>query len=463
MIVSTGTVMNSIWGYTLKPDSVNIPYSLDANLTYPYSAQWLPITAWIKAPNGSYYSIPGQQRTVVKYTPNSSISGSNQNYETGSFTVLSASIDGGTLYLQSGGEKYSHGVLAQNGKIYAFPYRSTTAYSSSILEIDPTLDAYKTYNYTWTDLGIQMFLNCVLGGDGWIYGAPNNATTYRIFRFHPETKILQSSSQTSTIPGGGWDIQASSLFASGSYVYFIPRAQGTGKQGKMLKLDTTQFIEGTVNGMSLINFPPEFQTTVWGTNITFQGCSMVSSSQGYRVLLTPRLLTAVSPLTSSLLFNPSTDTFSIVKNQSGSSTSGITVPNNSFVGGSSSPLHNGNLVLFRFGDGNTNITVKHGTTSSIFTNVFIPNRANLISPLPNNSSFSNMVVGGASDKYKSLYNFQQNANNVTRYTSSIVNLISVKGYYNNVTDFSIPNNSYILPNPIAGITSSLFNFYYNHL
>jgi hypothetical protein len=467
MIAITGPILSSTWGYTTKYDSIALPILTDPNLSYTNSTNWLPISNWVKAPNGSYYSIPGQQRTVIKYTPNSSISGSNQNYETGSFTIISKSLDDGLpYYLQDGGEKYGHGVLAQNGKIYAFPYRSTLTYSSSILEIDPTLDAYKMYNYTWTDLGFQMFVNCILGGDGWIYGAPNAkssafGTTYRIFRFHPETKILQSSSATSAVLGGGWDIAAGGLFATGSYVYFAPRGLSTGKQGKILKLDTTQFAEGTVNGMSLIDFPTIFQATGWG-NITFQGSNVVSSSQGHRVFLTPRMLSATKPLTSSLFFDPSTDTFTIVKNQSGSSTSGITIPANNFVGGSSARSHNGNLNFFAF-TANNNITVKHGTTSSFYTNVFMPNnRGNLIPSEFVGASIGNFINGGTTDKYKSLYSLQSGSSNNFRYTSSLMALISVKGYYNNITDFSIPNDIYVLPNPIAGITSSLYNFYYNH-
>jgi hypothetical protein len=462
MIVSTGTIMNSTWGYTLKNDTFNLPITANPNLAFAGSANWLPITNFIKAPNGNYYSVPGTQRTVLKYTPNFSISGSNTNYETGSFTILSASIDGGTLYLQSGGEKYGHGVLAQNGKIYAFPYRSTTAFSSSILEIDPTIDAYKMYNYTWTGLDIQMFLNCVLGGDGWIYGSPNNvgsANAHRVFRFHPETKILQSSSLLSGI---GWAVSAQSLIATGSYVYFIPRRQGTGNLGKMLKLDTNQFLEGTTNGMSLINFPAVFQLANWGNNISFQGSSVISSSQGYRVMLTPRLLGgAITPLTSSLFFNPADDTFTIVKNQSGSSTSGIIVPNNRFVGGNGSI--NGNINLFSFStDPQFNITVKHSTTSSVLTNVAFPNRYNLIPPAVAGNSFTPFALS-PSEKYKSLYVYQIGDTVASRYTSSLISMISVKGYYNGVTDFSIPDYSYLTPNPIASITSSLFNFYYNHL
>jgi len=459
MIVSTGTIMNSTWGYTLKNDTLNLPIATDPNLVFAGSGNWLPITNWVKAPNGNYYSIPGTQRTVLKYTPNSSISGSNTNYETGSFTVLSASIDGGTLYLQSGGEKYGHGVLAQNGKIYAFPYRSTAAFSSSILEIDPSIDAYKMYNYTWTGLNIQMFVNCILGGDGWIYGAPN-FNTARVFRFHPETKVLQSSSLLSGI---GWSVNAISLVATGSYVYFMPKGLGTGASGKMLKLDTNQFLENTVNGMSLINFPAVFQASGWG-GISFQGSSVVSSSQGYRVMLTPRLFnSATKPLTSSLFFNPSDDTFTIVKNQSGSSTSGITVPTNKFVGGNRSI--NGDINLFSFGaNPQVNITVKNSTTSSIFTDVTFPNRYNLLLnlPIPTTGSFTPFALS-PSEKYKSLYLYQIGDTSTNRYTSSMVSMISVKGYYDGVTDFSIPDYSYLIPNPIASITSSLFNFYYNHL
>jgi hypothetical protein len=65
--------------------------------------------------------------------------------------------------------KWNDGVLADNGKIYGSPYRST-----SVLEIDPITETVSTFGTLSSD--INKWYNITKANDGLLYCIPNNVT-----------------------------------------------------------------------------------------------------------------------------------------------------------------------------------------------------------------------------------------------------------------------------------------------
>lgn len=84
--------------------------------------------------------------------------------------------------LGAGVEKYSGGVLAPNGKIYAVPKRGGT-----FLELDPQTKEIVTFGVAAINNG--QYFGCVLAPNGKIYGVPHCATS--IVEISPENKSLR--------------------------------------------------------------------------------------------------------------------------------------------------------------------------------------------------------------------------------------------------------------------------------
>lgn len=487
MIVSTGTVMNSTWGHSITSSTYVIDSS-DPNLQFTGTDVWATYPHYILAPNGCYYGIPGTARCPIKIDPKTSISGSNTNFQSSTFTLITkSSVTGNDYFLpsfkdvnpaysNSPWQKYGFGVLAHDGKIYAMPYWSDfpsaasglrpyfTATKNNILVIDPNTDTYTTCSFSnITGLAsARNFWSSILGSDGYIYSIFNGGgtdTAAKIVRFNPLTlstssiNTLQFTSNVTNFSQTSWP-----AFSSGSYVYFMSTNIDLGvatKASAILKLDTTQFSNNTNNGLSLTYFPSPFSGSStdpnpWG-NITFGGTIALSSSL---VIFSPRYLLSSLPnnLSHSLAYNPQTDTFSVL-------THSIINANNYFGGGRNI---NGNGYLVPVDE---TLPMYNIIDSSSGYNV----QLNSSFPLDNidkyiSTAFSKNSNLAPTPTYKHVIN-NVNASNISnfQYSASISEFISVKGYYSGVTGFSPKDNGYLIPSNTASLTSSLYNFYYNHV
>jgi hypothetical protein len=489
MIVSTGTVMNSTWGHSITSSQYIID-STNPNLQFTGTDRWATYTNYVLAPNGCYYGIPGTARCPIKIDPKTSISGSNTNFQSSTFTLITkSSVTGDDYFLPdyrdlsppatTTWQKFGFGILAHDGKIYAMPYWSdrpgTTpsliyrnyfaATLRSILVIDPNTDTYATasFNALSGTSSSRLFWSCVLGSDGYIYSIFNSDidTNTRIVRFNPLTLFTTSANtleytNTLTATNGVAYSQASwAAFSSGSYVYFMPRNIRFGVSATppaILKLNTTQFQNGSLNGVSTTPFPFPFSassgTSPWGS-ITFGGVISLSSSL---VVFSPRYLTSTSPLSQSLAYNPQTDTFSVLTHS--------LITENKYFGGGRNINGNGYLIsgvetlpMFNL------IESESEYSASIDSNSPLRNIDKYISTnlSANNNSSPSPI-------YKHVIN-QVNASLTSniQYTASIAEFISVKGYYNGVTGFSPKDDGYLIPEDTSSLTSSLYNFYYNHV
>jgi hypothetical protein len=482
MIVSTGTIMNSTWGHSITSSQYIID-STNPNLQFASSDVWGTYNHYVLAPNGCYYGIPGSARCPIKIDPKTSISGSNTNFQSSTFTLITkSSVTGNDYFLpdyrdltppntNSAIQKYGYGVLAHDGKIYAMPYwdgrgSSGTIYRTyfdttrtNILVIDPNTDTYTTCSFLTTGLTslsfVRMFWSCVLGSDGYIYSSYNaatNASVNRIVRFNPLTLAPSGNTlqRTSTINGQG----SFAAFSSGSYVYFLPQNITFGNVSKppsLVRLNVNQFSNNTPNGVEFVPFIPPFSassgTSPWGS-LTFGGTISLSSSL---VVFAPRYLNSTSPLSQSLAYNPQTNTFSVLTH------SLITV--NSYFGGGRNINGNGYLI-----PGTETLPMFNLIESGSEYNINIDSNF----PLKNIDKYISTIFGNNSNPSPSpTYKHIINQNNTLtgtneQYTASIAEFISVKGYYNGVTGFSPKDNGYLIPTNTSSLTSSLYNFYYNH-
>jgi hypothetical protein len=90
MIVSTGTIMNSTWGHSITSSQYNIDSS-NPNLQFTGTDRWLAYSGPVLAPNGYYYFIPGTARCPIKIDSKTTISGSNTNFQSSAFTLITKS------------------------------------------------------------------------------------------------------------------------------------------------------------------------------------------------------------------------------------------------------------------------------------------------------------------------------------------------------------------------------------
>jgi len=484
MITSTGTIMNSTWGHSITSSQYIIDSS-NPNLQFTGNIAWGSYNHYVLAPNGCYYGIPGTARCPIKIDPKTSISGSNTNFQSSTFTLITkSSVTGNDYFLPDyrdlsppsttlAIQKYGYGVLAHDGKIYAMPYWNIrpTAISSlqrtyfdntrnSILVIDPNTDTYTTCSFLSTGLTslstAQLFWSCILGSDGYIYSSyntnPTALTTNRIVRFNPLTltptgNILQVTNQINQ--------QGSfAAFSSGSYVYFLPQRITFGDSRKppsLVRLNVNQFSNGTLNGVELVPFISPFSassgTSPWGDNITFGGTISLSSSL---VVFAPRYLDSTSPLSQSLAYNPQTNTFLVLTHS--------LITANSYFGGGRNINGNGYLI-----SGTETLPMFNLIESGSEYSANI----NLDFPLKNIDKYISTTFGinnnpSPSPTYKHIITQNNIFTDDIKYTASIAEFISVKGYYNGVTGFSPKDNGYLIPTNTSSLTSSLYNFYYNH-
>jgi hypothetical protein len=488
MITSTGTIMNSTWGHSITSSQYIIDSS-NPNLQFTGNTAWGSYNHYVLAPNGCYYGIPGTARCPIKIDPKTSISGSNTNFQSSTFTLITkSSVTGNDYFLPDyrdlsplstslAIQKYGYGVLAHDGKIYAMPYWNARpsagaslpqrtyfdATRNNILVIDPNTDTYTTCSFLSTSPGSlpnlstsQLFWSCVLGSDGYIYSSynttPSTTTVNRIVRFNPLTltptgNILQLTNQINQ--------QGSfAAFSSGSYVYFLPQLITFGNVSKppsLIRLNVNQFSNGTSNGVELVPFISPFSassgTSPWGNTITFGGTIPLSSSL---VVFTPRYLSSTSPLSQSLAYNPQTNTFSVLTHS--------LITDNSYFGGGRNINGNGYLIsgtetlpMFNL------IESGSGYSASVDLNF----------PLKNIDKYISTIFGvnnnpSPSSTYKHIITQNNTFTDDIKYTTSIAEFISVKGYYNGITGFSPKDNGYLIPTNTSSLTSSLYNFYYNH-
>jgi len=474
MIVSTGTIMNSTWGYYITSSVLT---------TSPANTQtWSGTTAWSSwftptlAPNGHMYMAPGTATCVIKVI-SGSVNSSTSNYSTSTIQFISASSDGGTLFLPGGtgangvNEKFPQLLLAPNGKMYStdWSFRPTTANNNIgyIIEVDPSTDTYRTQSFTYPGVGSNRTLSPVLGIDGYYYwmmqSANTNNSTFRIYRFNTNLGLpttVQSSSLLNTlIPG----INASPNYALGSLasngrIYFIPRTPITSSNFNTTRnvaicVNTDLFASGTTNGITSIPLPPEIVATgsiadieYWGSKIGLDGCTYWP----------PRFLSFGSVSTSN------TKTLKLDPNGGPAGTGSFTLVGPAMTNNTSNnnisfdyiTTLNGDLFGFPLSSWNRTFSiVPSGSSPTVISSSVYP-----INNLTFRGSSIRMFPSGKTIINSS--NFTSTAN--LRFTSSFYEFFSVKGNYPEVTNINIIDTDlFTPPTPISNLPTSRYNWYFN--
>jgi hypothetical protein len=329
--------------------------------------------------------------------------------------------------------------------------------------IDPNTDTYATCSATFPGVTAgttQLFISSVLGSDGYIYSIYNTSNvTNRVVRFNPLTLSPTSPNiieYTAPLNSGIiYNQQAWASFSSGSYVYFMPRAIASGSTSAptaMLRLNVTQFSNNNLNGLYLVQFPEPYgnlaSASAWGNNITFGGTITLSSSL---VVFTPRYTSTPTYVTThSLSYNPQNNAFLILTHSA--------VTSNIYYGTGRNINGNGYIIpTDKISPMYNIIESGSGYSASIDLNFPLKNINKYIS-----TSFGTNNSPSPSPSYKHIINQTTSTDQNTKYTASVAEFISVKGYYDGVTGFSPKDNEYIIPENISSLTSSLYNFYYNH-
>lgn len=475
MIVSTGTIMNSTWGYAITSSILTVA---------PANTQgWNGTNSWASwnrpalAPNGHMYMAPGTSTCVIKIITGS-VNSSTSNYSTSTIEFISASSDGGTLFLpgstgaSSVYEKFYQLILAPNGKMYAVDYafRPSTNNIGYIIEVDPSTDTYRTQSFTYPANAANRALSPALGIDGYLYWMIQSATgtnatsgTFRIYRFDtnsgPPFTVQSSSILNNLIPGGSNSpsYPIGSLAPNGR-IYFIPRAPITSSnffttRNVAICVSTSLFNPGTTNGISSIALPPEIVGTAqadiayWVNSTGLDNC----------IYYTPRFLTygTVSPSNAKVLkLDPNggdsgTGSFTLVGPALSNSTA-----NNQISMGYLNTL-NGDIFGFPLlAWNNTFNIVPSGSSPTVISSSVYPI-----------SNFTSRGIGGfmsLNGKYIYADPTYTVANTNLRFTSSFFEFFSVKGNYSGVTNFSIKDTDlFTPPTPISNLSTSRYNWYSN--
>jgi len=468
MIVSTGTIMNSTWGYYLTSSNIT-PTASNIPGWSNNSQRWDSWLAPTLAPNGHLYSAPGTATCVLK-VKSGSINLASTNYSSTTVEFITASSAGGTLFLPGSTgtanvyEKFPSLVLAPNGKMYAVDYSfipannasSTTGY---IIEVNPSNDTYITQSFQYPGGVAQRCVSNVLGIDGYIYWMINSPTNtnsgFRVYRFDPNISpfIVESSSLLNAAPLGASRVSYIGSLAPNGRIYFIPRAPLSTSHA--LCVSTSLFTPNTQNGITKITFPtinPSSTTAdiaYWSRGIGLDNC----------VYYSPRYnnyggITDFS-VTKTLKLDPyggtaGTGSFTLV---------GPQMALNSSQGNISQGYLrtlNGDLFSFPASSWNTSFSIVPSSSSpTVISSSFYPiniNGNSLRSPSPsplflNGVSTMNQPVVTSNDRFNIFF----------------YEFFSVKGNYSGVTNFNIKDTDlYTPPTPISSISSSRYNWYSNY-
>jgi len=460
MITSTGTIMNSTWGYHLTssnitPTASNIPSWNNS------SGRWESWLSPTLAPNGHMYAAPGTATCVLK-VKSGSLNSNLTNYSSTTIEFITASSAGGTLFLRGSTgtagvyEKFPSLVLAPNGKMYAVDYSflPTTAANTtgSIIEVDPSNDTYTTQSFQYPGTVTQRCLTNTLGTDGYIYWMLNNptTTTFRVYRFNPNISpfIVESSSLLANTPLGASRISYIGSLAPNGRIYFIPRVL-TSTSTSALCVSTSLFTPGTQNGITKVTIPT-INPTVTGADIAYftRGVGLDNC-----VYYSPRYnsyggITNTTNIKTLKLDPTGTGSFTLVGPSMSPSIS------STFVNISQGYLKtlNGDLYSFPFSSWNTVFSIiPSGSSPTVISSSFYPINMN-------NSSFR----GAAPTSFIDGKSIIKQPIDVNIYNIYFYEFFSVKGNYSGVTNFSIKDTDlFIPPTPISSISSSRYNWYSN--
>lgn len=160
-------------------------------------ANTLKWSGGVLAPNGKIYAIPRQSDVVAIINPATN-------------TIDQTTITG----LTTTPNKWVGGVLAPNGKIYGIPSAST-----SVLIIDPAIDTADTATITGLT-GTTKWFGGVLAPNGKIYGMPHNVAIGNLLIVDPETNTADISSVTGLT--GSTDKWFGAVLAPNTKIYGIP-------------------------------------------------------------------------------------------------------------------------------------------------------------------------------------------------------------------------------------------------
>lgn len=471
LIPTVGVMTNSVWGYYITASQgYTIPTNIPTWNNTNFNGAWSPAR---QAPNGHSYAFPLCAPCPIKIYTGSANSGSSSTFSSiPQIQFITTSIDGNDLFLPTPSstnvanyEKFYSPILAQDGCFYAFDYSFVSASGNNIestrvgkiMKLDPSIDRYTTYSFSYPVVATRRMSSNILGYDGYIYGtvSANNGTgNNRIFRFDPTTPTnVQSSSILSSTYGAAAAGQFfGTLSSRPGAIYWIPRNPGATNNISIV-LSSSLFSPGTINGISTIPLPSTLTGGGGGDLAYWPSKGHVDTGYTY---WSPRINTANTLQNARVLvLDPYGGT---------AGTGSLTLDNNTNIYDNNGPVTspnftfgfarsiNGDLFALPTTTHTKSIAIDKDGTGSVSN--FYPINNNI--SLQYTTVYPNIMSNGI--------NIWSNVITITKNTFPTTNwnyFMSVKGYYKNVTDF-IEYSYFSPPSNIASITSSLYNWLENN-